>query len=208
MYGNLQMLRAGLTSAIAFEVGKIPEADMRADMTKTLGAVSGEIEDFTKKAAAIRADTLLSPAGQQEKIRALAYEAKDKAIKTLPVIVADDLDTELISSLTDPKPAEPVLDYLKFQEVRSRLASEDPSQLRSRYIADIQKDGASLIVRALESDPLPRSFVTTESRAISKMSRLRDVAPERAARIEEAREAKNITVKLAGYISTSFNSAA
>jgi hypothetical protein len=71
----------------------------------------------------------------------------------------------------------------------------------------IRKGGASLIVRALESDPLPRSFVTPESKAISKLSRLRAVAQERAPRIKAAPAANQLTAKLAGYIGAAFNNA-
>lgn len=121
-----------------------------------------------------------------EKIKAAAQKQFTAAEKEAARLLA--MAEKLEAGLQAPEPADKLLHHAILKEVRERLATLSDQEAGARYWHEINNGRFGAIVEALESDPLPRSFITEQSRDATRKNRMLAEHPDAAAKSKKIRD--------------------
>ena len=131
--------------------------------------------------AHVLADGDLSPKGQESRIAQLREEAEHKLQALETEAIRNSLDKRIADEEYQLRPqdpdSDPVLEFLKQQEVRQALQSVDPLTIMEQYLAYATDGSNDLFMRAVENAPMPilQPDVVTKGR----QARAERQAPER-----------------------------
>ncbi|MBE0576903.1 MAG: hypothetical protein IH613_13530 [Desulfuromonadales bacterium] len=168
---------------------------MSASYRDAIKAISSAAETAARKySSEVLHNSKLTDEGKGEEAAKIALEVQDTITAQQKAI---DRITEKIAAveatvITEQPAGDPTLNYLQQMEIRQRLATVPDLELRVQYERAVNAGEFSPLVEALEADPLPRYFVTDQTRAQSKHNRAKTLNPAQVQQIEKlvnAREA-------------------
>lgn len=152
-------------------------------------------------------DTTLSDVGLQAQAQTIADQARTslKGIDRAFVRLDEEITTLEDEMVLDQPDIDPTLEYLQQMELRQRLNEKTPQEIHALYERAVNAGEDSPLVRALETDPLPRGFITEQSKAQSRYNRIKNLYPKQLQSIDKLNTARHALTKYAGTVTSLLN---
>jgi hypothetical protein len=175
-------VRQRVRGLYAPDVKNVDNLIVKDSIERYLSKVVSILDQQEKECNVINSDLTLSDEGKQRQLEKSRWEAaKDIKAQAFNSSYFQKQLEGLTSHIPDASGKDDVLEFIKLQEVRERLRELPREIVVQMYLTGVDDGENDIVVSALEADPMPYDFVTSERIEATKQQRImKKMAPEDA----------------------------